>query len=508
MAGTVYLVGAGPGNYKLLTLRGKEVLSRAEVVIYDHLADSRLLKFAPAEAEFIYAGKKAQQHTLTQKEINLLLIRKAKENKTVVRLKGGDPFVFGRGGEEAHSLSAAHILFEIVPGITSAIAVPAYAGIPVTERGTASSFAVVTGHESPDKTTSSIRWEKLSTAVDTLIFLMGVKNLSYITEKLIANGRAPETPAALIRWGTKAEQKTLITTLENASCTAKRYDLKPPAIFLVGSVVNFNKQISWFENKPLFGETILITRTSVPASDLTDLLEDQGARCIELPTIQIMEPADEYASLQTAICHIDSYDWIVFTSINGVHAFFTQLKKQHRDSRALGHAKFAVIGAATKTALSQYGITADIIPGRYCAEELVEVMRPHIKKDCRILIPRARDARPYLPEQLSKIAAVVDVAEAYRTTAAVENKSKLIALLQSKTVTMITFTSSSTVENLILLLGEQKSLLSDITLACIGPITASTCRAYGLAPIITADTYTMDGLAKKIKEWKWVTHEV
>lgn len=308
MTGTVYLVGAGPGDYRLLTLRGKELLERAEVVVYDHLADDRLLRFAPADATYIYVGKEACRHTMKQPEINQLLVDEAKKGRTVVRLKGGDPFVFGRGGEEALLLEQNHVPFEIVPGITSAIAVPAYAGIPVTSRGEAVSFAVITGHEDPAKEKSAIHWDKLATAVDTLIFLMGVHNLPYITKQLIANGRPGNTPAALIRWGTKAEQETLVTTLENAAADVVRHGLKPPAIFLVGSVVNLRQHIQWFDNKPLFGTTILVTRTRPQASTLTNRLEELGAACLEIPTIAITEPSDGYASLDQAIDHLTTYD--------------------------------------------------------------------------------------------------------------------------------------------------------------------------------------------------------
>ncbi|MCH4166117.1 MAG: uroporphyrinogen-III C-methyltransferase [Megasphaera sp.] len=501
MTGIVYLVGAGPGDYRLLTLRGKEVLEQADVVVYDHLADDRLLAFAPDSASFIYVGKTASHHTYAQEDINTILINKAAAGNTVVRLKGGDPFVFGRGGEEIRALAAQDIPFEVVPGITSAIAAPAYAGIPVTDRTAASSFAVITGHENPSKKSSAIHWDTLATAVDTLVFLMGIHNLPFITEQLIAHGRAGNTPAALIRWGTKTEQKTVVTTVANAAADARRYSITPPAVFIVGEVVALRKQQRWFDIKPLFNQTILITRTRSQASVLTNCLENLGAHCIEVPTIRIANASDDYRHLDKAIQSIAEYDWIVFTSVNGVHAFFCRLALQHKDSRALGHASIAVIGTATAAALTRYGITADIIPERYDAENLAAALLPHIQKGTTILLPRAKESRDLLPDALRQRQAIVHTCEAYETIPALENRATLIAHLQQRQVSLITFTSSSTVINFMTLLGPRKELLQGITFACIGPITARTAESYGLSPCITADVYTIPGLVEKIKDW-------
>jgi uroporphyrinogen III methyltransferase/synthase len=444
---------------------------------------------------------------LKQEAINALLITKAKENKTVVRLKGGDPFVFGRGGEEAAALEREGISFEIVPGITSAIAVPAYAGIPVTDRGSASSFAVITGHEDPKKTTSSIHWDKLATAVDTLVFLMGVHNLPYITEQLVKYGRPAQTPAALIRWGTKAEQETLITTVGNAAKDALEQQITPPAIFIVGDVVNLRRTISWFDTKPLFGQTILVTRTRTQASVLTAHLEELGANCIEVPTIAVGEPSDDYQSLDKAIDKLATYSWLIFTSTNGVEAFFRRLAQHHLDSRALGRARIAVIGSATQAELAKHGLQADIVPHSYQAEALAASLLPHIKATDRILIPRAKEARTYLPEELAKSGAAVHIAEAYQTVPAVENKGKIVQLLQDGAIDMVTFTSSSTVHSFVAFLDGNTALLENLTFACIGPITAQTCADYALQPVITADTFTIAGLTEKIKEWKMISHE-
>ena len=307
MNGMVYLVGAGPGDYRLITLKGKECLEKADVVICDYLADKRLMAFAKDDIEYIYVGKKAGNHAMRQEDISQLIADKAKEGKCVVRLKGGDPFVFGRGGEEAEVLKKNNVAFEIVPGISSAIAAPAYAGIPVTNRKVAVSFAVITGHEDPTKGKSDINWEKLATAVDTLVFLMGVGNLPHITSQLIKYGRSADTPAALVRWGTKAEQEVLVTTVGNAVEDVKKHNLKPPAVFVVGNVVNLRQTIQWFDNKPLFGKNILVTRAREQASKLTTALEDLGANCIEAPAIKITTPDDDFASLDKAIAKIGDF---------------------------------------------------------------------------------------------------------------------------------------------------------------------------------------------------------
>ncbi|MBQ4421894.1 MAG: uroporphyrinogen-III C-methyltransferase, partial [Schwartzia sp.] len=315
MPGMVFLVGAGPGDYRLITLKAIECLKKADVVVYDRLADDRILRWAKNDAEMIYVGKASANHTMKQGDINQLLADKAKEGKCVVRLKGGDPFVFGRGGEEALLLQENGVPFEIVPGVTSAISVPAYAGIPVTHRAVATSFAVITGHEDPTKGGSNMRWDKLSTGVDTLVFLMGVANLGAITEKLIANGRPATTPAAVIRWGTKPEQETLLTTVGTAAADVQKAGLKPPAIFVVGDVVNLRQKLSWFDNKemkPLFGKTVLVTRSRSQASRLSMGLEALGARVVELPAIRFAEPSDHYEAVDAAISLIASYDWILF----------------------------------------------------------------------------------------------------------------------------------------------------------------------------------------------------
>ena len=496
--GIVYLVGAGPGDYKLISVKAKEYIETADTIVYDRLADSRLLAWAREDAEMIYVGKASSQHTMKQEDINKLLVDKCKEGKVVVRLKGGDPFVFGRGGEEALELVEHNLPFEIVPGITSAISVPAYAGIPVTHRAVATSFAVVTGHEDPTKGESNMRWDKLATGVDTLVFLMGVENLPHITAKLIENGRFPDTPAAVIRWGTKPEQEVLVTTVGTAADDVEKAGLKAPAIFIVGDVVNLRKKLAWFDTKPLFGQTVLVTRAREQASVLTELLEERGARCIEAPAIKIVEP-ESFALLDTAIGQLNSYDWIIFTSTNGVDYFFQRLKHAGLDSRVLAKSKVAAIGAQTGGHLEKYGIQADVIPLEFRAEGIVQVMTGRISPGMKVLIPRALVARDILPMKLAELGAEVTVAPAYRTVAGDTDGKRIAGKLALGEISLVTFTSSSTVTNLLDLLGEGGAeLVSKAKVACIGPITAATCIDYGIKPDVIAEEYTISGMVDAI----------
>lgn len=496
MAGMVYLVGAGPGDYQLISMKAVEYLKIADTVVYDRLADDRLLGYARKDAEYIYVGKASSRHTMKQEEINQLLVDKAKEGKIVVRLKGGDPFVFGRGGEEALLLEENGLPFEIVPGITSAIAVPAYAGIPVTHRGVATSFAVITGHEDPTKGSSTMRWDKLSTGVDTLVFLMGVENIARITQQLIANGRAADTPAAVIRWGTKPEQYTLVTTVGEAAADVQKYDIKPPAIFIVGDVVNLREQLAWFDKRPLFGKTFLVTRAREQASLLTQKLEALGARCIEAPAIQIVPPPS-YEALSAAFKVIKSYQWIIFTSANGVARFFEQLMEAGLDARALGNAKIVAIGASTAKKLRGYGVCADIVPAEFVAEGILAALADEVQAGDRILIPRALEAREVLPEKLREAGAVVDVAPVYQTITGESDGAEIMEMLVNRTIDCITFTSSSTVKNLLQLIGEANlGAVQSAQTACIGPVTAKTCLEMGLEPSLMAKEYTIDGLVE------------
>lgn len=498
--GKVYLIGAGPGDPGLLGLKAKECLQKADAVVYDRLADPRILAFAGKNAEMIYVGKASANHTMRQPDINKLLVNLAAEGKTVARLKGGDPFVFGRGGEEALELKEAGLPFEFVPGVTSAIAVAEYAGIPVTHRHVATSFAVITGHEDPTKGESTINWKGLATSVDTLVFLMGVENIEKISSQLIANGRSADCPAAVIRWGTHPEQRTLITSLGRAAADVRTAGMKPPAIFLVGEVVRLRKQLQWFDNKPLFGKTIVVTRAREQASALTKRLEDKGAKVIEVPAIKIM-PANDYAPLDTAVSHISNYKWLIFTSTNGVEYFFKRLMTAGKDTRALAGLKIAAIGSATAETLKARGIVADIVPSAYKAEDLAEALSKNIENGDRVLIARAEKAREVLPETLRKQGAVVDVVTAYKTVTDCENKEELIKALESGEVSIITFTSSSTVTNLLNVLGDKKELLQKAALAVIGPVTAATLQKNCFNPVICADEYTIDGLVQAVEKF-------
>ena len=478
----VYLVGAGPGDIGLLTLKACEILSAADVVIYDRLADDSILNFC-AGAKKIYVGKSSGKHTLKQSEINQVLVEEARKNKIVVRLKGGDPFVFGRGGEEAIFLRENDLAFEIVPGVTSAIAVPAYAGIPVTHRGVATSFAVITGHEDPTKPESTINWEKISAAVDTLIFLMGVANLPQIVTKLIENGRNPETPAALIRWGTKNSQETIMTTLKEAP----NEKILPPAIFVVGEVVNLREQLKWFETKILFGKKILVTRARTQTSKLSKALKNLGAEVVECPTIKIVAPSDNFAAIDAAIKKIRDFDWIIFTSANGVEKFFERLKVYGLDARALN--KIAAIGSATADKLSSFGIIADVVPKDFVAESLADSLK-ELVADKKILLARAEEARDILPESLKNFGASVEVVPIYKTV------PEVAAQIDFDSIDLATFTSSSTVKNFVAAYGVPK-----IPTAAIGTITAQTLESFGVTPDIIAEEFTINGLVEAIKNF-------
>ena len=409
--GKVYLVGAGPGDLGLMTQKGLSCLEQADVVIYDRLIDEQLLDSVPPKAERLYVGKAAGEHTSSQVEINRLLVEKAKEGKTVVRLKGGDPYVLGRGGEEAEVLVANHIPFEVVPGVTSSVAVPAYAGIPLTHRRLASSFAVITGHQVRGK--SSINWEKLATAVDTLVFLMGMKNLPEIVDRLIEHGRPPDTPVAVIREGTRPSQKTVVGSLQDIVAKVKEQRLTPPAVIVVGEVVRLRDKLRWFDNRPLFGKRILVTRARHQAGALSRLLIERGAQPVELPAISIQKIAGR--ELDDAIANLSSYHWLVFTSSNGVAAFFERLRVLNLDARALSGLKIGAIGPATAKALRAKGINPDYVPEVYSSEGLIAGLESQAVGGKRFLLPRADIADNELADGLTGLGAEVHEIAAYRT---------------------------------------------------------------------------------------------
>ena len=498
--GMVYLVGAGPGDPGLITVKGRECVQKADVIVYDRLAGGGILSHARKDAELIYVGKGPERHTLRQEEINALLVEKASSGKTVTRLKGGDPFVFGRGGEEAEALHRAGIVFEIVPGITSAVAVPAYAGIPVTHRGIASGFSVITGNEDPGKEGSDIDWPGLAGVTGTLVFLMGMGNLPLIADQLIKNGKPRETPVAVIMWGTRSNQKTLVARLDDVATRAEAEGFRNPSVILVGDVVALRESLNWFEKKPLFGCRVLVTRSREQASVLSEAIEGLGGEAVEFPTIQIEEPED-YGPLDSAIEAAD-YRWIIFTSANGVIYFFNRMFKLEKDIRDLKGVSICAIGPKTREALEGYGIRVEYVPSEYRAEEIAAGLKGKIGPGERVLLPRADIARKALAEMLVAEGALVDEVVAYRTVAGGGGREMVRDSLEKKEINYITFTSSSTVKNFVDLLGEKDpaGLIEGVRVACIGPVTADTARSLGIKVDIEARSYTIDGLVEAILE--------
>lgn len=497
--GKVYLIGAGPGDPSLITVKGLKYIEKAEVVVYDYLASKKLLNHAPNDAELIYAGKKGGgHHAHTQEEINNILIEKAKNGKMVVRLKGGDPFIFGRGGEEIEELAMAGIAFEVVPGVTSATAAATYAGVPITHRRYTSSVAFITGHEDPGKETSNIDWEKIATGIGTLVFYMGIKNLPHITEKLIANGRNPDTPAMVVRWASTPEQHSVDGTLATISEIVHQANIKPPALVVIGEVVSLRKTINWFENKPLFGKRIMVTRTREQASDLVAGLEEMGANCLEFATISIAPP-DSWQPLDAALEKLGRFDWILFTSINAIHCFFQRLDEKGLDTRALGGSKIAAVGSTTSDVLRKYGIKTDLLPEKFTGDGLADALLKKGVAGCKILLPRAMKARESLPERLQEGGAEMVVAPVYKNIRPDGQAEELRALFLENQVDMVTFTSSSTVTNFLHMLGEEdtlkrKELLGATKIASIGPITSKTVEEAGLQVDVQPDIFTIPAL--------------
>jgi uroporphyrinogen III methyltransferase/synthase len=498
--GKVYIVGAGPGDPKLLTLKGKECLEIGDVIIYDYLANEMLLTHARKDAEKIYVGKKAGKKIYSQERINELMVSKAKEGKIITRLKGGDPFVFGRGGEEAEELAKAGISFEIVPGVTSAIAAPAYAGIPLTHRDYTSTVAFITGQEDPTRE-SKIAWDRIPTAAGTLVFFMGSQNLSYIINKLIENGRDLKTPVALIRWGTRADQKTITGDLENIIDKAKEGGFGPPGIIVVGDVVNLRERLRWFEKKPLFGKRIIITRPKGQSRGFAEMLQIHGAEVIEFPTIEIASPRS-YEEMDSAISRIEGYDWIIFTSVNGVKPFFERLKTNKKDIRTLKGIRICAIGPKTAKEVESYGLSLDLIPEEYRAESVIDAIGKEDIKCKKILIPRAEVAREVLPDELRNMGAEVDVVTAYRTLRPEAELGWIRKYFLDRKVSAITFTSSSTVKNFMEMFGKEAgSLLNGVVVACIGPVTRKTAEELGIKTDIMPEDYTTTALAEALVKY-------
>ena len=499
MKGKVYIVGAGPGDIGLLTVKGLRCLKKADVVVYDFHLNAQVLNYINHGAEFIYAGKRGGQHDMTQDKINRTLVEKAEEGKMICRLKGGDPFVFGRGGEEAEVLAKEGIEFEVVPGISSAIAAPAYAGIPLTHRLYSSSLAIVPGYEDVTKKDSAIDWARLATGVGTIVFLMTVKNIALVCKRLIENGRSLETPVAVVRWGTRADQTTIVGNLENISDLVKENEIRPPAVMVVGDVVKLRETLKWYEKKPLFGQRVLVTREHTVGFEP---LEELGAEIIEFHTIEIVPP-DDWTELDLAIEKIDSYNWLILTSVNGVKFFFQRLMDRDRDIRDLKGVKICAVGSKTASAIKKYGIKVDLVPKKYNAEGLIEAFTgKHGNgpfKGLKILLPRAETARETFPEKVRELGGEIDVFTSYKTVKPEVHGKRLKRFLKEGKISIATFTSAATFNNYMEIMGKDAiDLLKDVTITVIGPVTAKAVEKAGLKVSIMPEEATVDAMVKAI----------
>ena len=492
MIGKVYLVGAGPGDPGLITVKGMQALEKAQVVVYDRLVDPALLRSVPSDAELIFVGKARGHQELTQPEINQLLVDKAGQGNTVVRLKGGVPFVFGRGGEEALELKANGFPFEIVPGVTSAIAGPAYAGIPITHRGIATTFTVVSGSEDPAKATSNIPWDVLAKNGGTMVVMMGWASLENILGILQKEGRSASTPAALVQWGTWSEQRTVTGNIGNILQRGKDAGLTPPVISVIGEVVNLRDDLAWFDKRTLFGKRVLVTRSRSQASRFCNLLEQAGAKPIELPTIAI-GPLDDFSKLDNTLADLSQYDWIIFASANAVESVFERLSILGKDARTLATTTIGAIGPATANALSQHGITADFMPSRPVSKAVLEELSSREWKDVSVLLPAADIGRDELDKGLTEMGASVNRLPAYRNVPT-DGVDGLAKTAFKNGVDVVTFTSSSTVRNLLEILHGDRTALESSFIACIGPVTSATCRELGLRVDLEATEHTVEGL--------------
>ena len=492
--GRVYLIGAGPGDPGLLTLRGKDLLGEAQVVIYDSLVNPQILKFCHPDAELVFAGKTMGQAHISQEEINELLIRKAKEGKTVARLKGGDPFVFGRGGEEAEAVVKNGIDIEIIPGVSSVTAVPAYGGIPITHRQYNSSFAVFTGHHQGED------FDYDPAQIETLVFLMGLSNIESIMNKLVELGKKPSTPVAVISCGTLPEQTSIVGTISDIAEKTRVLDVQTPATIVVGEVAVLAEAIGWYEKKPLFGKTIMVTREKEASSEFAELLASCGAKTIEFPAIEI-KPVRNTEEQQLSVQNLGDYDFFVFTSVNGVSNYFEVLASHGKDPRNLKGKKIIAIGEKTSEELLKYNLPPDHMPAVYTAEGIISLAEKLNLDGKKILIPRALAARELLPETLRAMGAEVEVLCVYETLAPDYTKEELDLMkmnLSDAEIDLVTFTSSSTVTNFFSLLGKDPELFSKTGFACIGPVTAATLLGYGFTPAVTADIHTTRGLKERI----------
>ena len=500
--GKVFLVGAGPGDPGLVTVKGVEAIGRADCIIYDFLANKRLLDYAKPGAETIYVGKKGSAKTITQKEINALIIKRARSGRSVVRLKGGDPFIFGRGAEEAECIIQAGLDYEVIPGVTSAIAAPAFAGIPLTHRDLSSAVTFITGQEDPIKERSNIAWDRLSTGRGTLVFLMGWKNLSFIVKKLLGNGWDPETPVALIRWGTMPTQESVTGNLGNIIGLSKASKMMPPLIIVVGEVVNLRKKLDWFEVMPLFGKRVLVTRTRAQAKTFTALLERSAATAVEFPTIKTVDPLD-WGPLDRSIKRLSTYDWAIFTSANGVKYFHKRLRALGLDIRELKGVKLMTVGPKTAGELAGLGVNVDLTPSEFVAEGVLKTLGARRIKGKRFLLPRAMKARELIPREIRRLGGHIDVVDAYRTVKPRKGVEELRKTMREGSIDVVTFTSSSTVSNFVSMFrkGEAAELLKRTKVACIGPVTADTARELNLTVDIMPGRHTVPELTRAMEDY-------
>ena len=500
--GKVYLIGAGPGDIGLLTVKGLKCLRKAEAVVYDFHLNAQILNYIDHDAEFIYAGKRGGHHAMTQDEINRVLVEKAQEGKIVCRLKGGDPFVFGRGGEEAEVLFEHAVPFEIVPGISSSIAAPAYAGIPLTHRKYSSSFAVITGNEDVAKSESAIDWAKLASGFDTLVFLMGVKNIGAITSKLMEHGKSADTPVAIVRWGTRPDQKTVVSVLKDIAGLVEESKIKPPAVMVVGDVVTLRDTLSWYEKKPLFGHRILITREYTQDYEP---LEELGAEIFGFPTIKIAPP-ESYAELDNAIEKIGTYTWLVLTSANGFKFFMQRFLDKGKDIRDLKGIKICAIGTKTAGAVSKFGMKVDLIPDEFNAEGLIDTFVGQSSsgdlKGTKIFLPRAEVARETFPGKVRELGGEIDTPPAYRTLKPEKHGKRLKRFLKEGRISVATFTSAATFNNFVEIMGDDAmELLRPAAIAVIGPVTARAVEKAGLKVAIIPREATIKAMVDEIIKW-------
>ncbi|WP_020677230.1 uroporphyrinogen-III C-methyltransferase [Geopsychrobacter electrodiphilus] len=493
-SGKVYLIGAGPGDPGLLTVKGRDCLALADVVIYDYLANPVLLGYARPETEQIYVGKSRGQHSVPQEEINQLLVDKAGAGLQVARLKGGDPYVFGRGGEEAAFLRQHQIPFEVVPGVTAGFAAAAYAGIPLTHRDTTTSLALLTGHERPERKLSSLDWQKLATGLGTLIFYMGMSNLKMICEQLIKHGRAADTPVAVIQWATLPRQRTLTAPLNKIAEQVAAAGMEPPAVIIIGEVVRYREELRWYDNLPLFGKRFLITRPRAQAATFVALLQAQGAETICIPTIEIATPED-WTPCDQSLARLGGYHGVILTSANGVEAFFGRMKHLGLDLRALAGVKIIAVGPKTAKEIEKYGLSPDLVPQNFRAEGVVEELLAAGVDGKRFLYPRTAIARELIPDSLTAAGAEVDAPIIYRTIATLEKRDMIRHLLESGELDAICFSSSSTFDNLQAMFGDElKTLQGGTKFFSIGPLTSGTIRKHGFEVALEPEQSTLDDL--------------